>query len=117
MRLSSPITGPAHQIAHDAGESSIDSRTSGLTPIASRTATLVTICTAGPANEMPACSSREIGRVGRYEAYPARKFKRDLGVGACGPGGDGVTEFVDEREDGERSGEPEAELAAVQERR
>ena len=59
------MTGPAHQIAHEAGESSIDRATSGLTPMANSTARLVTICTAGPANEMPACSSREIGRVGR----------------------------------------------------
>ena len=65
MRLRSPIIGPAHQIAQLAGESSIENRSVGLTPIANSTARLVTIWTAGPANEMPARSSREIGRVGR----------------------------------------------------
>ena len=74
MRLRSPIIGPAHQIAQVAGESSIECRSVGLTPIANSTARLVTIWTAGPAKEMPARSRREMGRVGVYDAYPARKL-------------------------------------------
>ena len=63
-RLNSPITGPAQKIAHVAGSPSSDDGVVTSAPMAKRMATLVTIWIPGPANEIPMCSSREMGRVG-----------------------------------------------------
>ncbi len=62
------MTGPAQKIAQVAGLPSSDDGVVTSAPIAKRIATLVTIWIPGPAKEMPMCSSREMGRVGTYEA-------------------------------------------------
>ena len=72
--MSSPIIGPAHQIALAASEPartlSIDH---GCTPIASSTATLLTIWASGPATEMSAWRAPRSGFGVENDVYPAMK--------------------------------------------
>jgi hypothetical protein len=64
IRLSRPITGPAHQIARLASDCRTLSPDVGSTPIAASTARLTTICVPGPAIEISARRALLIGRRG-----------------------------------------------------
>ena len=115
MRFNAPIAGPAHQIAAAAGELDADDGSSGLTPIATRHRDARGDVHSRPGERDPRLlgpaefTARSVGRVSGEEP------ERDLGVGARSSGGDGVAEFVDEGEDGDRPGQPESELVPVQE--
>ena len=67
MRLNNPITGPAHSAPNCAGVSPWMGHSAG-PPSARYSAVPVTICTAGPANEMPTRSQRDSARVGTNDA-------------------------------------------------
>ena len=117
MRLISPITGPAHHTA---------ARQGCRTPTAARTdrrrgrrarATPTATWVSGPASEMASVHGREQRPVGVVRGEPGHELQRDRCLGAGSPGDDGVGEFMDQRERGDRAGQPPAELATVVEER
>ena len=67
----------------------------------------------GPASEIVTCAVRgeRLWRV--VGGVPGQEVERDLGLGTGAPGGDGVAELVEQREPGDRDGQPHAELVGV----
>ena len=117
MRLISPITGPAHHTAATRGLSNADWRSNGSPPRATTRATPTAMWVSGPASEIASVHGREQRLFGVVGGESGHELERDRRLGAGPPGDDGVGQFVDQRERGDRAGQPPAELAAVVEER
>ena len=71
----------------------------------------------GPASEIAKVHGREIGLLEWYDVNPAMNSSEIDAVGAGSAGDDGMGQLVDQREPGDRPGQPPAELATVVEER
>ena len=112
-RLNAPIAGPAHHTAAAAGELPRSAASSGLTPIASEHS--------DPGEDVGDRAGEGDHRLGPPRqrlrgvvgGVAGQEVERDLRLGPCPAGGDGVAELVQQREAGDRDGQPHAELVAV----
>ena len=111
------MTGPAHHTAASAALSNADGRSNGSPPSATSTATPTAMWVSGPASEIASVHGREIGLLAWYDVNPAMNSSEIEAVGAGPAGDEGMGQLVDQRERGDRPGEPPAELAAVVEER